>query len=130
MEIPAGDAFHESFLLFAIREFQIGREISRYGKCLRFGARLERLRRLPWFVAPDPERACVGRLRSALRAEEALGHVPPALRKLRRTKGHIYIVGIMEEDRKSTRLNSSHGYISYAVFCLKKKKLKQLELIT
>src|SRR2546429_2487209 len=28
------------------------------------------------------------------------------------------------EDRKSTRLNSSHGYISYAVFCLKKKKRK------
>src|SRR2546429_3486244 len=31
-------------------------------------------------------------------------------------------------DRKSTRLNSSHGYISYAVFCLKKKK-KQTEII-
>src|SRR2546429_2431021 len=29
-----------------------------------------------------------------------------------------------EIDRKSTRLNSSHGYISYAVFCLKKKKKK------
>src|SRR5256884_6922558 len=29
-------------------------------------------------------------------------------------------VGVL--DRKSTRLNSSHGYISYAVFCLKKKK--------
>src|SRR2546422_3702049 len=28
------------------------------------------------------------------------------------------------QDRKSTRLNSSHGYISYAVFCLKKKKRK------
>src|SRR2546429_4864583 len=28
-------------------------------------------------------------------------------------------------DRKSTRLNSSHGYISYAVFCLKKKKTDQ-----
>src|SRR5687768_17953230 len=28
----------------------------------------------------------------------------------------------IEQDRKSTRLNSSHGYISYAVFCLKKKK--------
>src|SRR2546422_5205240 len=28
-------------------------------------------------------------------------------------------------DRKSTRLNSSHGYISYAVFCLKKKKHTQ-----
>src|SRR2546429_3328528 len=31
-------------------------------------------------------------------------------------------------DRKSTRLNSSHGYISYAVFCLKKKK-KQTYLL-
>src|SRR2546422_7931196 len=30
-------------------------------------------------------------------------------------------------DRKSTRLNSSHGYISYAVFCLKKKKKKHIE---
>src|SRR2546422_6078741 len=30
-------------------------------------------------------------------------------------------------DRKSTRLNSSHGYISYAVFCLKKKNLRELE---
>src|SRR5256884_1588945 len=29
-----------------------------------------------------------------------------------------------EEDRKSTRLNSSHGYISYAVFCLKKKRIR------
>src|SRR2546422_2686817 len=29
------------------------------------------------------------------------------------------------QDRKSTRLNSSHGYISYAVFCLKKKKNKR-----
>src|SRR2546422_6570519 len=30
--------------------------------------------------------------------------------------------GRVDLDRKSTRLNSSHGYISYAVFCLKKKK--------
>src|SRR2546422_6661665 len=29
-------------------------------------------------------------------------------------------------DRKSTRLNSSHGYISYAVFCLKKKKINEV----
>src|SRR2546422_3665389 len=36
-----------------------------------------------------------------------------------------YVIG----DRKSTRLNSSHGYISYAVFCLKKKK-KTKQLIT
>src|SRR2546422_8366132 len=32
--------------------------------------------------------------------------------------------GAAVQDRKSTRLNSSHGYISYAVFCLKKKKKK------
>src|SRR2546422_11720313 len=32
------------------------------------------------------------------------------------------------EDRKSTRLNSSHGYISYAVFCLKKKKKKKVKI--
>src|SRR2546429_3299661 len=31
--------------------------------------------------------------------------------------------GVPLPDRKSTRLNSSHGYISYAVFCLKKKKI-------
>src|SRR2546422_8616007 len=35
-----------------------------------------------------------------------------------------------EQDRKSTRLNSSHGYISYAVFCLKKKKNTKSEAMT
>src|SRR2546429_6075758 len=34
------------------------------------------------------------------------------------------------EDRKSTRLNSSHGYISYAVFCLKKKTIARLTGMT
>src|SRR2546429_3135079 len=34
------------------------------------------------------------------------------------------------EDRKSTRLNSSHGYISYAVFCLKKKTAPPLRLMS
>src|SRR3989449_7807288 len=34
------------------------------------------------------------------------------------------VVSWPRRDRKSTRLNSSHGYISYAVFCLKKKKKK------
>src|SRR2546422_8283836 len=33
-------------------------------------------------------------------------------------------------DRKSTRLNSSHGYISYAVFCLKKKKTLRKQGVT
>src|SRR2546429_9290859 len=36
--------------------------------------------------------------------------------------GPRLVIGFPNRDRKSTRLNSSHGYISYAVFCLKKKK--------
>src|SRR5207248_4430948 len=37
-------------------------------------------------------------------------------------------VGTKNQDRKSTRLNSSHRTISYAVFCLKKKKKKKKEM--
>src|SRR5438445_6527433 len=37
------------------------------------------------------------------------------------------IKGVLhDQDRKSTRLNSSHANISYAVFCLKKKKIKEI----
>src|SRR2546422_2415266 len=39
-----------------------------------------------------------------------------------RENSQEYHHDLTEGDRKSTRLNSSHGYISYAVFCLKKKK--------
>src|SRR3712207_7113163 len=35
------------------------------------------------------------------------------------------VINFIKKDRKSTRLNSSHANISYAVFCLKKKKLYQ-----
>src|SRR2546422_1748726 len=38
------------------------------------------------------------------------------------TIGYFLYDSPIGPDRKSTRLNSSHGYISYAVFCLKKKK--------
>src|SRR3712207_8340773 len=37
----------------------------------------------------------------------------------------VAVEGAEEADRKSTRLNSSHANISYAVFCLKKKKIKK-----
>src|SRR2546422_4568933 len=57
------------------------------------------------------------------------GRLPPpggALRRRvrhrRRDEGRL-LRAAAARDRKSTRLNSSHGYISYAVFCLKKKKL-------
>src|SRR3712207_7029917 len=44
-------------------------------------------------------------------------------RALRRAVAHSAAAGV--EDRKSTRLNSSHANISYAVFCLKKKNISQ-----
>src|SRR3712207_6940860 len=49
---------------------------------------------------------------------------------LRRQAAHVVVeverVDVLVLDRKSTRLNSSHANISYAVFCLKKKKTQPL----
>src|SRR3712207_7377246 len=56
----------------------------------------------------------------------ALGHLAleplRVLGKAQRGGEHVADGGEEESDRKSTRLNSSHANISYAVFCLKKKK--------
>src|SRR5256884_2142279 len=72
-------------------------------------------------------------VRAQLRVLEEKGHVRHEEEGLR----YVYLPCVPREvarrsalrhlvetflDRKSTRLNSSHGYISYAVFCLKKKK--------
>src|SRR2546430_12517673 len=57
--------------------------------------------------------------------EEQLGDaalVAAAARQVGRDGGLQGEVLVGSEDRKSTRLNSSHSQISYAVFCLKKKK--------
>src|SRR2546430_10740986 len=43
-------------------------------------------------------------------------------RRLKLLAGYLATFGVSMIDRKSTRLNSSHSQISYAVFCLKKKK--------
>src|SRR2546429_6990493 len=62
--------------------------------------------------------ACVRRPAQGRR--HAMAHV-----RARRAAGNDRHHGVHRaEDRKSTRLNSSHGYISYAVFCLKKKTNK------
>src|SRR2546429_6532973 len=42
-----------------------------------------------------------------------------------RTEDRLQPPSLAAGDRKSTRLNSSHGYISYAVFCLKKKNAER-----
>src|SRR2546422_2567151 len=61
----------------------------------------------------DRPRGHPGRFEAASRAD-----VEPGLGQLRL----VSPARPCRRDRKSTRLNSSHGYISYAVFCLKKKK--------
>src|SRR2546429_4398067 len=65
-------------------------------------------------------RQTISRRDTAVLPQDALGRngregVRLQRRRAPRPSGH-------RQDRKSTRLNSSHGYISYAVFCLKKKK--------
>src|SRR5438034_6444743 len=52
---------------------------------------------------------------------------PPLARRSRARPGPGRQVDVALRDRKSTRLNSSHTVISYAVFCLKKKKKKYLK---
>src|SRR2546422_4584233 len=55
-----------------------------------------------------------------------LTHLQPVLETLEWLKKETAVwFEITNLDRKSTRLNSSHGYISYAVFCLKKKKKRK-----
>src|SRR2546430_12027017 len=84
---------------------------------------------LPIYVVDDDrERAPHRRLAERARGREPLAepgdrlvlrHHPPGARSL-----HV------GQDRKSTRLNSSHSQISYAVFCLKKKKHNKTDTTT
>src|SRR2546427_1261372 len=58
--------------------------------------------------------------------------VSPERRRLLRSERSAMrkTVGARAKDRKSTRLNSSHSQISYAVFCLKKKKKRSTKIYT
>src|SRR2546427_870030 len=72
----------------------------------------------------DAARGGHGRFLEPLRAQGA-HPVGPALGRVVEPVGHRVLHigrGIGAQDRKSTRLNSSHSQISYAVFCFKKKK--------
>src|SRR2546422_5246294 len=70
--------------------------------------------------SPAPTRPVHG----ARRAVRAAGGPGSGALRLSRSGGRAGGGTGRLSDRKSTRLNSSHGYISYAVFCLKKKKNK------
>src|SRR2546422_8188864 len=74
-------------------------------------------RDLPYDVARD-DPACI-----ACRTGGGVFRRPRSARRSRLTWFALSLAAALTQaDRKSTRLNSSHGYISYAVFCLKKKK--------
>src|SRR2546429_3620901 len=83
-------------------------------------------------IAASLERAGykVTRAPSAAQAEVAIREVIPDLVLLDWILPGTTGVAFLRQlrDRKSTRLNSSHGYISYAVFCLKKKKTPRSQL--
>src|SRR5699024_11388121 len=94
-----------------------------------------------WFPDPARRRAAQGvrRVHQRVRPRRRQGRLPrPRLwRALRGTHtpitertgrpGHR---GVRTSDRKSTRLNSSHVSISYAVFCLKKKKEHRTKILS
>src|SRR5687768_18054470 len=73
-------------------------------------------------VAP-PRATLAGTSRHALASTRPRDPVGAA-RRLHAPLARAQCPAACSGDRKSTRLNSSHGYISYAVFCLKKKKKK------
>src|SRR5437879_11670793 len=73
-------------------------------------------------LSEEPDRRLEIRARGQPRGCARRGH-PAAFRKPERCVRDEW------RDRKSTRLNSSHRCISYAVFCLKKKKTKEYDIV-
>src|SRR2546422_7263366 len=71
-----------------------------------------------------PPRSTLFPYTTLFRSQRRAGRAPSLRLHGARAEGRG-LAGALLRDRKSTRLNSSHGYISYAVFCLKKKKKKK-----
>src|SRR5437879_11591998 len=92
----------------------------------RTSARIERLRFSSWIQLSKILQECIGAGISGRRKEELASRLSAG----RRIRQDSHIRGRHAvADRKSTRLNSSHRCISYAVFCLKKKKHKDFNRI-
>src|SRR2546429_2680681 len=69
-----------------------------------------------------PPRSTLFPYTTLFRSHYSLGHVYFLRKEYASAEREFRTCVSLAPDRKSTRLNSSHGYISYAVFCLKKKK--------
>src|SRR2546429_3285863 len=72
-------------------------------------------------------RSRTGRRRAELETAAIVGYTNAGKSTLLNSLTGAGVRAEQKLDRKSTRLNSSHGYISYAVFCLKKKKKHMYE---
>src|SRR2546422_5156151 len=92
---------------------------------------MTRLRSCPYdsFTGAPPiqtnRRSAVGSSRTGVSSSTRVTQLRGTFGRGTGWSNHCRTSGAGREDRKSTRLNSSHGYISYAVFCLKKKKKKE-----
>src|SRR3712207_7803790 len=79
------------------------------------------------FRSREPHGVVVGAVRRALRADgDVAARQPRLVPGGGHRRGSSLRCGSDAPDRKSTRLNSSHANISYAVFCLKKKKTRNI----
>src|SRR3712207_7852025 len=68
-----------------------------------------------------PRRVGAGAEEVAVALDPPPGDAARLLQRAHRLRGGVGDMDVQQRDRKSTRLNSSHANISYAVFCLKKK---------
>ena len=82
-------------------------------------------------LSPADLNAWIGRYAAIVESKVvAAPAVPGAVEFLQAAQGRLKLFVISGTDRKSTRLNSSHRCISYAVFCLKKKKIIETSDLT
>src|SRR5690606_40361605 len=81
--------------------------------------------RLSFLMNPGPPRPTLFPYTTLFRSVSKASSIAPAMLGLSITKPSSVLRS--KVDRKSTRLNSSHVKISYAVFCLKKKNIKDME---
>src|SRR5690554_7658677 len=90
---------------------------------------LTQLRSEGYEIVPSYDQADVVVVNTCGFIDSAVAESLDAIGEALAENGKVIVTGCLGVDRKSTRLNSSHVRISYAVFCLKKKKKKiQLEL--
>src|SRR3712207_8715272 len=76
-----------------------------------------------------PPRSTLFPYTTLFRSRAVVREAPKQTLTAREQPREVAVLHVLQRDRKSTRLNSSHANISYAVFCLKKKNQKKSELI-